>query len=156
MIQSRYIQFRRLWYKIKYEHLTPQTVVLLVAVVVAASWVWGSVSMIQANFSAQKTVDERQHERDVLELEVATLRYQQNYYQSNEYKDLQARAKLGLVSSGEKTLILPKNSDAVVRQDQADRSGDAEMSQPAKQTDSNFQQWLDFLQGKSAQRLRNR
>ena len=144
---------RHLWSR----YATINVAVMAIAAFVALSWVWGSVSMIQTNFDAQKTVDERQRERDVLELEIATLQYQKNYYQSDEYKDLQARAKLGLVSPGEKVLLLPDNSDAVRRQDVADSSA-TDPSQPTETTSassSNFQQWVDFLLGKSASKLQH-
>ena len=130
--------------------------VAAIAAVVALSWVWGSVSMIQTNFDAQKVVDERQHELEVLQLEVATLQYQQNYYQSDEYKDLEARAKLGLVSPDEKVLILPDNSQAVQQQDAADNQSSVSVAtQNSSSTKSNFQQWIDFLSGKSASQLQN-
>ena len=130
--------------------------VAAIAAVVALSWVWGSVSMIQTNFDAQKVVDERQHELEVLQLEVATLQYQQNYYQSDEYKDLEARAKLGLVSPDEKVLILPDNSQAVQQQDAADNQSSVSVAtQNSSSTKSNFQQWIDFLSGNSASQLQN-
>ena len=144
---------RHLWSR----YATLNVGVAFVAAVVALSWVWGSISMIQTNFDAQKTVDERQRELDLLELEVATLEYQKNYYRSDEYKALQARAKLGLASDGEKVLLLPDNSAAVKEQDALDSTapGGGATTYTAATT-SNFQQWLDFLTGKSASRLQKR
>ena len=77
----------------------------MVAAFIVLSWLWGSVSMIQANFEAQKAVEERQREKDILELEVETLRYQQNYYNSDEFKDLEARSKLGLAIEDRKSVV---------------------------------------------------
>lgn len=96
----RYKQLARyLWHR----WATLNTGIIMVAAFIVLSWVWGSVSMIQANFEAQKAVEERQREKDILELEVETLRYQQNYYNSDEFKDLEARSKLGLAGPGEKS-----------------------------------------------------
>lgn len=144
----RYKQLARyLWHR----WATLNTGIIMVAAFIVLSWVWGSVSMIQANFEAQKAVEERQREKDILELEVETLRYQQNYYNSDEFKDLEARSKLGLASPGEKVLILPPNSAQAQQQDEQDSKAKTVADKTAAR--SNFQQWLDFLSGKSSARL---
>ena len=131
---------------------TLNNIVMGVALLVAASWAWGTVSQMQTNFAAQKAVDEQKRELRLTELQLATLKYQQNYYKSDEYKDLAARTKLGLVSPGEKVLVLPPNSQAVIDQDAADEKTTAEgVSQAPKGT--NLEQWLKFLTGQSAQGL---
>ena len=86
--------------------------ILAVALLIAASWAWGSVTVMQRNFALQKDADEQQRQLQLTQLEVDTLQYQQNYYKSDEYKDLAARKFLGLASPGEKVLILPPNSQA--------------------------------------------
>ena len=103
--------------------------------------------------SSDLVVEERQRERDVLELEVATLRYRQNYYRSDEFKDLKARSKLGLASPGEKVLILPPNSERARQQDEQDQKLKAAAPAEKPVSGSNFQQWINFLSGKSASRL---
>ena len=143
-------QFMRyIWHR----YATFNTGVTIVAVFVVLSWAWGAASTIQANFEAQKVVEERQRERDVLELEVATLRYRQNYYRSDEFKDLEARSKLGLASPGEKVLILPPNSERARQQDEQDQKLKAAAPAEKPASGSNFQQWINFLSGKSASRL---
>ena len=140
---------RYIWHR----YATFNTGVTIVAAFVVLSWAWGAASTIQANFEAQKVVEERQRERDVLELEVATLRYRQNYYRSDEFKDLEARSKLGLASPGEKVLILPPNSEHVRQQDEQDQKLKAAAPAEKPASGSNFQQWINFLSGKSASRL---
>lgn len=126
--------------------------VLAAALVIAASWAWGSVSMMQTNFEAQKTVDDSKRQLELMQLEVQTLEYQKNYYQSDEYKDLAARSKLGLASPGEKVLLLPENSEAVKRQDAADERSMQGAATPTTPTVSqtNFEQWMSFLSGNNA------
>ena len=140
---------RYVWHR----YATFNTGVTIVAAFVVLSWAWGAASTIQANFEAQKVVEERQRERDVLELEVATLRYRQNYYRSDEFKDLEARSKLGLASPGEKVLILPPNSERAHQQDERDQKLKAAAPAEKPASGSNFQQWINFLSGKSASRL---
>ena len=140
---------RYIWHR----YATFNTGVTIVAAFVVLSWAWGAASTIQANFEAQKVVEERQRERDVLELEVATLRYRQNYYRSDEFKDLAARSKLGLASPGEKVLILPPNSERARQQDEQDQKLKTAAPSEKPASGSNFQQWINFLSGKSASRL---
>lgn len=107
---------------------------------------------MQVNFAAQKAVDEQQRQLELTELQVATLKYQQNYYKSDEYKDLAARESLGLALPGEKLLVLPPNSQAVKDQSAAEQStGTTEPVVAAK--GSNVEQWLQFLTGQSARSL---
>ena len=139
---------RHLWHT----YGTVNNIVMAVALCVAASWIWGTVTQMQTNFAAQRSVDEQKRQLQLTELQVATLQYQQNYYKSDEYKDLAARTKLGLVSPGEKVLVLSPNSQAVIDQDAADEKTTAEgVSQAPKGT--NLEQWLKFLTGQSAQGL---
>jgi len=141
-------QLRHLWRT----YGTLNNIVMVIALLVAASWAWGTVSQMQTNFIAQKAVDEQKRELQLTELQVATLRYQQNYFKSDEYKDLAARQSLGLVAAGEKVLTLPPNSQAVKDQDAADEAqAIVRTAQAAKGT--NVEQWMLFLTGQSAKGL---
>jgi hypothetical protein len=109
---------------------------------------------MQTNFAAGKAVDDQQRQLQLTELEVETLKYQRNYYSSDEYKDLAAREKLGLAAPGEKMLVLPPNTQAVKDADAAEEKR-ANQRIEAKTTDSNVTQWLKFLTGQSAKGLRS-
>lgn len=129
------------------EYGTMNNIVVAVALLVAASWAWGSVTVMQRNFALQREADEQQRQVELSQLEVDTLQYQQNYYKSDEYKDLAARTYLGLASPGEKVLVLPPNSPA---------TKDDEVSTKNKTTTqkvgspSNLDQWLNFLLGNNS------
>ena len=133
---------------------TMNNIVVGVALLIAAGWAWGSVTTMQRNFSLQKEVDARQRQLELTDLEVQTLQYQQNYYKSDEYKDLAAREHLGLASPGEKVLFLPPNSPAVKREAERANADPASASQPAVgSAPSNLQQWVNFFSGVSAKGL---
>lgn len=142
-------QFRYLWFN--YANLNG--LVILIACVVAISWVFGTMSKIQENFDAQRALEQKNQQLQLAELEVQTLKYEQNYYNSDEYKELEARSKLGLASSGEKQLILPENSAAVQALDAKDNTSyvkNTSSSNSNISNESNLQQWMDFLSGKTA------
>lgn len=115
--------------------------VLAVALLIALSWVWGTVEAIQRNFSLQQEVDSLAQEIAYYELENDTLKFHQKYYQTEEYLDLSARERLNKAGPGEKLLILPANTvketpDPV-----------ATTSQIPITERSNIDQWLYFLFG---------
>ena len=111
---------------------------------VAAGWAWGSIAMMQRNYALQRDVESQKRDAEILELEVANMRFEQNYYKSDEYKDLAAREHLGLACPGEKVLILPANSDA------AKREQESAVVQAVSEPPSNFDQWVNFLIGNNA------
>lgn len=138
------INIRKLIYTFRHKYLTFNNVVIAVAFLIAASWVWGSLQVMQRNFALQKEVDQKSRELQLTQLQKDSLELQKRYYQTDEYKELAARETLGLVMPGEKLIILPDNSQAVVDSDKAANAKAAPALQP---TSSNFEQWLNFLFG---------
>ena len=131
---------------------TMNNIVVAGALIIAIAWIGGTISVMQTNLTAQKAVDSQQRQLELAKLEVDTLKYQQNYYTSDEYKDLAARRELGLVQQGEKVLILPPNTTVDPKADEGGTAKDLQGDGVAD-TRSNVVQWLDFFSGKSAHRL---
>lgn len=123
--------------------MTMNNVVIAIALIIGASWTWGSIGMMQRNYALQKEVDGKKREQQLADLEVQTLTYAQNYYKSSEYQDLAMRQRLGMVDAGEKALILPPNTQAAKDADKALTGKSARVVVP----ESNFQQWANFLFG---------
>ncbi len=143
------IRLKKLFYHLRHNYFTMNNLVLAAALLLAVSWALGSVGMMQRNYGLQRDVDAQKRQAEVTELEVATMQYQQNYYKSDEYKDLAAREHLGLVSPGEKVLMLPPNSPTAKREDVP-----AVMA-AATEPQSNLEQWLNFLFGANAGNAQN-
>jgi cell division protein FtsB len=141
---------RRFWHR----YGTMSNIVVAAALIIAASWAWGSISTMQRNFTLQKEVDAKRRELELTDLQVQTLKFQQNYYRSDEYKDLAAREHLGLASPGEKVLLLPPNSPAV--KNAAKKEGSTTVaSAPEGSAPSNLEQWINFFSGASARNLQS-
>lgn len=136
------INIRRFIYTARHKYLTLNNVVILVAFLIAASWVWGSLGMMQRNYNLQKEVDIKKRQLELVELQRDNLNLQKRYYQTAEYQELAVRESLGLVRPGEKVLILPENSAAAKAADTPNNTAVA----PAVQT-SNIEQWVNFLFG---------
>jgi len=136
------INIRKIIYTVRHKYLTFNNIVIAAAFLIAASWVWGSLEVMQKNFALQKEVDIKQRQLQLAELQRDSLQLQKKYYQTDEYKELAVRESLGLVKPGEKLLILPTNSPAARAADVPVRATVA-----AQQSVPNLQQWLNFLFG---------
>lgn len=138
------INIKKLIYTFRHKYLTFNNVVIAVAFLIAASWVWGSLQVMQRNFALQKEVDQKQRLLELTQLQKDSLQLQQRYYQTDEYKELAARETLGLVMPGEKLIILPANTQAVI---DADKAASQQTTPTPQQTTTNMEQWLNFLFG---------
>ena len=136
------INIRKIIYTIRHKYLTLNNVVILVAFLIAASWVWGSLGMMQRNYSLQKEVDFKKRQLQLTELQRDKLELQKRYYQTAEYQELAVRETLGLVRPGERVLVLPPNSDAAKKADVVS----SDVAVVPVQT-SNIEQWINFLFG---------
>jgi len=137
------INIRRIYYLFRHKYLTLNNGVILVAFVIAASWVWGSLDVMQRNYLLQKELDDKSRQLIVTELDTENAKLQQRYYQTNEYKELAVRDKLGLASPGESVLILPENSQSA-----KDADDESTITTPVEIVSiSNFEQWMNFLFG---------
>lgn len=120
-------------------HITLNNAVLIVALCITGTWVWGTIEAIQQNFTLQQQVDTLAQENSFYDLQNQALAFQQRYYKSSEYLELAARESLNKTVSGEKVLILPPNTVASKPPEPIDGSGQAIAQR------SNFEQWMYFL-----------
>jgi len=146
MKNINHVNIRRLYYHIRHNYITTNNIVVLIGLCIAASWAWGSVQAMERNYSLQKSVDYKQRELSLARLEKDKLKYEQNYYMSDEYKELAAREKLGLVTPGEKVLILPPNTVSANEEQKQSFT-------PQAVEQSNIQQWINFLSGAAFRNL---
>jgi cell division protein FtsB len=136
------INTKRIIYRIRHDILTTNNIVILAAFFIAIGWATGSVGVLERNYKLQREIDTKQRELKLAELEVLTLKYEQRYFKSDEYKELAVRQRLGLVMPGEKVLILPPNSAAAKTTNE-----DNSKLRSATPQVSNTEQWFNFLLG---------
>lgn len=140
------INIRRIIYRIRHDYLTLNNAIILFAAIIAISWVWGSLEVMQKNYKLQKSLDDRSRQLIVSQLDTASAQLQQRYYQTEEYKELAVRQYLGLVKPGESVLILPANTQMAKNIDK-DVLAASKQSQLEATPTSNFTQWMNFLFG---------
>ena len=138
----RHTNIQKLIYHVRHRYLTLNNVVILVAFLIAAGWVWASLGAMQRNYGLQKDIDLKKQELQLTQLQKDNLALQQHYYQTTEYQELAARDSLGLVLPGEHSLVLPPNSAVAIKEDAAPVA-----ATPDLETTSNLEQWVNFLFG---------
>ena len=134
---------RRLYYRLSHEYFTLNNAVIAIAFIIAANWVWGSMMVMQRNFKLQKGYDEKVLQLSLADLDTQNSKLEQRYYKTDEYKELAVREGIGLASPGESVLILPPNSDDVIKSDEAYSTKASIQSEKI----GNFGQWMNFLFG---------
>ena len=136
-------QLHRLIYRVRHHYLTINNAVVALAVIVAIGWVWGSLGVMQRNYTLQRTLRLREQELALTELQVRSLELEGLYYQTEEYQELAVRNRLGLAKPGEKMVILPKRDETPTA-----ATAVAATATPDDQP-SNTAQWLLFFLGSS-------
>lgn len=141
---------RRIIYHIRHRYATMNNLVVVVAFLIAASWAWGSIGVLQKNYALQRVVDDKHRQARLVELQTENLAYEQKYYKSSEYQELALRERTGVALPGERVVILPPNTEVAKTVD-AQKTTALRTEQPKEI--SNFQQWMNFLFGASRQRV---
>ncbi len=96
------------------------------------------VQTIKRNHDLQKQIDSLQGHINQLTDEQDNLKYEVQYYQTEAFKEREARAKLGLMAPGEGVIILPKPNVTPAA---------ANAAKAATKNKANWQQWWSFLFG---------
>jgi cell division protein FtsB len=118
---------------------------VLVFTVILLLITWSGIKAIQTNYGLQKQIAQLQQENDVQQLENGNLAFQNQYFATNQYKEITARQNLGLGAAGETELLVSK---AVALQHTVRMPGTATAKttvpdQPFWQ--KNFRAWIDFF-----------
>jgi cell division protein FtsB len=96
---------------------------------------------VKRNYDMNRQITDLQAQITLLQDQKDALSYNVQYYNTDSFRDREARAKLGLQLPGENVVIIPHSTPAPA----PTTAGPAKVSGPK----SNLQQWLDFLGGRS-------
>ena len=134
-------KIRRVKYKVSKDWFTIDNLIMVCALIVAAAWIWGSISAMERNYKLQLQLEIKNREKIISEIKYKTLKYESQYLKSDEYQEIAARENLGLVNPGEHVLILSKYPES------------KEKRLVDQKKDSNFVQWMNFIFGGSAKKV---
>ena len=93
------------------------------------------------NWELEQRLVAKRYERDILQLEIDALELENQYFASEEYQELAARAKQNKILEGETMIYLPDNSDY------AKHKHDEIVVEEIVEEPANYEQWLTFIFG---------
>jgi len=130
-----------------YKNLQDTRIVgLLIFGVIAILVTWSGIGAIESNYNLQKQITQLQQQNDLSSLQNNNLQLQNQYFNTNEYLELQARQLLGKALPGEKLILVPQT---VALANTINIPVDKTISStppPIKPTyQSNFEAWMNFF-----------
>lgn len=120
---------------------------LMVFAVIVLLVSWSGVRVIEINYQLQQQLSRMQEQNKLRELENANKNLENQYYQTDQYLELQARKQFGKAAPGETLLLVPKNialahTKDLPQQDATTKTAEA----PAKPFyQQNFEAWMRFF-----------
>ncbi|MBR6810985.1 septum formation initiator family protein [Candidatus Saccharibacteria bacterium] len=129
---------RRFFYHLQHDFLTANNIVNAVAIITCLWFTIGAVSSMSRNWELKQKLQEKYVQLAKVKLEVEKLQLEQEYYKTDEYKELLARSKGGKMAEGETMVVLPRNSNEA-------KNAHKDTGLYTQEEKSNFEQWMDLL-----------
>lgn len=120
-----------------------KTAVTALFVIIALSLTYNTVKVVQRNYTLQQRVDELTDQVALVEVQNQNLAFNIEYYQTDEYLEVEAKRRFNLAEKGERVIFLPKDGDV---EDVPVETGSGSELLP-QQDNSNFDKWMIFLFG---------
>lgn len=119
---------------------------LLIFGVIAILVTWSSVGAIETNYNLQKQITQLQQQNELSSLQNNNLNLQNQYYNTNEYLELQARQLLGKAEPGEKLILVPENVALAQNVNIPNDNTLTNSPPPSKPSyQNNFEAWMNFF-----------
>lgn len=122
----------------QHNFLTANNIVNAVAIITCLWFTIGAVSSMSRNWELKQKLQEKYVQLAKVKIEVEKLKLEQEYYKTDEYKELLARSKGGKMAEGETMVVLPKNSNEA-------KNAHKDKDLYTQTEKSNFEQWMDLL-----------
>ena len=143
LLYNKYMQklkagIRKLAYRVQHNFLSLNNIVEVIALVICLWFAFGTINAMSRNWQLKQKLQDRKIEQARLEIEVEKLKLEQQYYNTEEYRELLARSKGGKMAEGETMVVLPRNSEEAIN-----KHNDDDVAIVTRK--SNFEQWMDLL-----------
>ncbi len=123
---------------------------IVMFLVIALLISWSGIKVIETNYGLQKEIAQAQQENEVRKLENRNLALENQYFETDEYLELEARKNFGLAAPGETVLVVPKQVALknIISTEGTTTSGvKKEVPKPVWQ--QNIDDWASFLLNRS-------
>lgn len=122
---------------------TLNTLLYVVALLIALSLSWNTARVIERNYALEQEVDSLEEEIAILDLENQNLKFNIEYYKTDDFLEIAAKEKFNKRASGERVAVFEK--------DEFEPTNTALTYQPDEEPEQapdyqeNFNAWWDFL-----------
>ena len=127
-------------YRLRDIRFVGQVVFAIVVILIS----WSGVKAIKLNYDLEKQISMAKQENVVQQLENNNLSLQNEYYNSKQYLDLQARLNFGLADKGEQEILVPK-SVAMFYAPKITVQANEPSSVSVPTLQQNIQSWVNFF-----------
>ena len=138
-MQDKKIRLKQSWRYFKQNTFTSRNLFIVMVVFIVVTSVVGGLSSMNRNWRLEQKLEDARVAQRKLEIEIDKLKYENTYYNSDEYQELVAREKLDKKFEGETAVIMPKNSATAKEKDKQTKLASLERKK------TNLEIWLDFL-----------
>lgn len=129
---------RKFSFRVRHE-LSIENVVLILAILLGAIWTFQSIQAMSRNWELSERLATERKNLELIEIEVETAELENEYYKTDEYKELAARKYLDKKFAGENMVVMPENSEVAVNKHKT-------VVEEVKEKEySNFEKWMKFL-----------
>jgi len=119
---------------------------LLVFCIIALLVTYSGLGAIQTNFVLQKQIARLEQENRIRELENNNLRLTNEYFNTDQYLELQARRQFGKAAPGETVVLVPRSVALNYTVDTPKETEPTPQEKPHKPAyQQNFEAWMDFF-----------
>lgn len=105
-------KLRKIKYRLKHDFLSIENIVLVIAVVMCLTWTYQSIEAMSRNWELNDRLNADKRTLELLKIEVEAAELENEYYRSDEYRELMARKFANKQLPGENMVYLPENSEA--------------------------------------------
>ena len=107
---------------------------------------WSSVGAIQSNYELQKQIAKIEQQNQIKKLKNENQRLRNEYYQTDQFLELQVRRNLGKAAPGETLILVPKDVALSRTTEMPQQDKPSQTQTPNKPTyQRNFEAWMDFF-----------
>jgi cell division protein FtsB len=107
---------------------------------------WSGVRVIERNYRLQQQIARQEEQTKLYELENANKKLENEYYNTDQYLELQARKQFGKAAPGETVLLVPEHVAMSHTVDSERAKKEAQKEKPNKPFyQKNFEAWMSFF-----------
>ena len=132
-------KIRKLKFKLRHDFLALENVVLVGGALACLFFAFQSISAMSRSWELSEKLMAERKALELLEVEVQTAEFENEYYKSEEYQELLARKMLDKKLEGEKMVVLPENSEGAKNKYKQVSATSTEREY------SNFEKWMMYL-----------